>query len=102
MGAASLQIERRAVFRTGIPQREYLAGLAEVDAKVEAEIAALLLNHSNPDQVLAKMLREWLTGAGKDVLDAVMAMNGCDPDDALGCFDAIRDEAYRWLNEVAG
>lgn len=94
-----LAAAKKAIFRTGIPAREYLDRQNDIN-RIATEAITAYVQSMRGDPVLAllRIAAELTHGAERDVILAVReCLDLSDPEDAQGAFDRAFDE----LNDYA-
>ena len=69
-----LQTAKQAIFRTGIPMREYLDRMSDIEARAEAEIMAYVkVMRATPAIALLRIAAKMSSGVDEELIDAMLA-----------------------------
>lgn len=93
---AELQTAKQAIFRTGIPAREYLDRMGDIEARAEAEIMAYVkVMRATPAIALLRIAAKMSSGVDSELIDAIRAvLDLSDPDDV----PVVMDDAHKVLD----
>ena len=93
---AELQTAKQAIFRTGIPTREYLDRMGDIEARAEAEIMAYVkVMRATPAIALLRIAAKMSSGVDEELIDAIRAVLALsDPDDV----PIAMDDAHKALD----
>ena len=96
---AELSALKQAIYRQGIPAREYLDRMNDVDARAEAEIIEYVkVMRSIPAVALMRIAAKMSWGAEKAVMETLKdLLDTSDPEDVPNALD----HAHRSLDDLA-